>query len=223
MGQRQETRSNTKRLLPTWPPSPTPRELPQRGRRARALFATYGAVSENDGSCLGRVGAVGDDLEGGAPEVEADPHVVAAVAQGMSAIAQEVALEEVEAGSASSSSIGPGASGAQATEPPSEASPATPWLIVSDPSASGYMYHEGRSVGRVQYGNPKNSVTINCYQHPSCRLLIAESRCPELLTIKKWLFDVEPPQADATTEEKREMAKRHMASGRAAWFAGRGK
>lgn len=183
------------------------------------LAATYGVAGEDDdGAAPGRVGALGGDLEGGMPSVEEDPDVVCAVGQGLDEAGLASALGDMSGGAASSSDAPPAAAPHQDLVPPAPVAPDAT-MMVGDPSASGYMHCEGRAIGRVQYGKPKNSVTINCYRHTNCRLLIAESRCPDLLALKRWLLEVEPAAPGASKAERLEVAKLHMASGRSQWFA----
>ena len=84
---------------------------------------------------------------------------------------------------------------------------------------AGYAYYKHRSVMRIQRGKPKNSVTINCFRHASCRLTIAEARCPPDVDLYKWLFEVDENLPGDTGEARKEKAKTHMSLGRDKWYA----
>lgn len=186
------------------------------------LFATYGAAAEDDPSCLGRVGGIADDFQDDLPDAEQDGLIATQVAEELSKAAAEVGLEgDLLASSASSTDPPTMVEDGEGQAAPEAATPALAEL--TDPSSLGYMYLNGRSIARVQYGKPKKSVTINCYRHPGCRLLLSESRCPDLSELKRWVFAVEAPEPGATQQDKKELAKQHMALGRESWFANKGR
>lgn len=187
----------------------------------RELCANFCDSDEDGGVHLGRTGVIGDDLPDDVPIPEVHPAMVLEVVDGLASVAVDVGLDEEGAGSASSSGA-PVASGSADPLPAAADLPVAPWEGVSDPSQiTGYMQLDGRTIGRVQYGKPKNSVTINCYRHPNCRLLIAESRCPPLPVLKQWLLEVEAAPEGATQAMRSELAKQHAAIGRQKWFAPR--
>ena len=94
-----------------------------------------------------------------------------------------------------------------------------PWARLDGPSASGYCYIGGRSVMRVQRDKPRGSTTVNCYMHASCKLLLSNKRCPDDITLKRWLFEVGPARPDAPKETRAALAKEHMSLGRSKWSA----
>ena len=103
-------------------------------------------------------------------------------------------------------------------EPEPAAPPLAPAL--EGPSPMGYYYLDGRSVLRVQRGAPPKSITINCYRHPNCRMLLGESRCPpDDEEFKAWFFQVEAPRPGASADDRKELAKLHMKLGRDRWSA----
>lgn len=151
----------------------------------------------------------------------ADPDTVRAVGAEVEQAAQAAGLgeqlEEVEAS-------GAGAGIAPTDAPPAEKDllppPARePWELMSEPSASGYLYFEGRSVMRIQRGKPTGRLTLTCFRHPGCNLLINLPRAPNDLELKKWLFEVEPAPAGASMAERQALAKRHVQLARARWTA----
>ena len=95
-----------------------------------------------------------------------------------------------------------------------------PWNELSEVSPLGYVYDKTpRSVLRVQRGKPSRSTTINCYRHPSCRLLLRESETPADIELLKWLYEVPAATNTMTREERKALAERHVAIGRARWYA----
>ena len=152
-------------------------------------------------------------MSGDAEEVVEVPSL-AFFAPGLDAVMDDApGLDVVMGGGSGASSSGAGA------EPP----PAVPepWMELTGPSATGYFSLGVRSVLRIQRGKPAYSVTVNCYRHVGCRLLIAQSRCPDDEALKRWLFEVHPPAADAPAAEKKHLATDHMNIGKARWFAPR--
>lgn len=109
-------------------------------------------------------------------------------------------------GSASSGGAGSGESSLPAVEPPP---PVAPWEAATGPSAAGYVYHEGRSVMRIQRGKPKGRLTLTCYRHRKCSLLINLERPPSDEELKRWLFEMEPAPPGASAEESKALADRH--------------
>ena len=105
-------------------------------------------------------------------------------------------------------------------EPPACPPPPEPWQEVSDPGSSGYCYYKGRQAIRIQRGKPNaNSVSISCYRHTSCTMLLSASRCPPDSTLKQWLFEVEATPAGASDELKAALRRRHMQLGKDRWSA----
>ena len=97
-----------------------------------------------------------------------------------------------------------------------------PEARMSDPGALGYCYMDGRSVLRIQRGKPKGSVTINCYRHTGCALLLSTSQCPDDVTLKRWCLEVAPSLPDATPEERKVAAREHMGLAYWRWRSGAG-
>lgn len=150
--------------------------------------------------------------------VEADHDVVTAVATGITAIAEAIGLSSAEGDDAAPS--GAASSGDVAPPPASDATraaAAAPWELLSEVGPSGYVYDGGRSVMRIQRGKPARSVTVNCYRHSRCTLLLTERRCPDDATLKRWLFDVPAAPPGATTAESKALAVEHMAVGKRQW------
>eukprot|EP00959_Pyramimonas_sp_CCMP1952_P232018 4848924-Pyramimonas_sp.AAC.1 len=92
-----------------------------------------------------------------------------------------------------------------------------PWLLLGEPSASGYIHMAGRHIMRIQRGKPAKSVTVNCYRHRSCHLCLTEWACPSDMVLKEWLFSVEatPTGADAAANKK--LASEHMNIAKDQW------
>lgn len=101
---------------------------------------------------------------------------------------------------------------------PAAPAPAEPWRDLGPVSPMGYVYNaELRSVLRIQRGKPKRSVTVNCYFHSSCKLLLTEDRCPDDDTLKRWCCEVPPPAPGASRDERHALAQQHMALGKGRW------
>lgn len=95
------------------------------------------------------------------------------------------------------------------------------WETLPPPSASGYVYSGGRMVCRIQRDKPKGSVTISCYRHRGCSLMVSQKKAPEDAAVFRWLYEVTESARDSSAEENRVLRDRHMALGRAAWYASR--
>lgn len=74
---------------------------------------------------------------------------------------------------------------------------------------------------RIQRGKPANRVTISCYRHPSCNILVNESRAPSDQDVFSWLYEVEPVAQGMSKEERQELARRHKKLARDRWTAPR--
>jgi len=103
-----------------------------------------------------------------------------------------------------------------ATASSSSAAP-QPWQLLGEPSEVGYVYCEGRSICRIQRGKPAGRVTVTCYRHPGCNLLLNMSRAPENIDIYRWLFQVEAATPEMTKEERTALRGQHTAMGKAMW------
>lgn len=156
-------------------------------------------------------------LEAAAPGGGLEDETVAAVQQAM--VEAGLSGEDGAEGASSSAAPPPAAEG----PPPEEVvmAPPQPWDNFIGPSASGYVHDAGRAVLRIQRGKPANRVTLSCYKHPGCTLLVNENRAPDNLEIFKWFVEVESPHGDMSTAEKRALTARHKALARAKWTAPR--
>lgn len=160
--------------------------------------------------------AAGDGGDG-APDAEPDEQppdeeVVRSVAAGVLE-----ALASVEGGGDASASAS--SNGDAAPPPPQpEVAAMEPWLALGETTELGYVYDaQPRSVMRIQRGKPKRSVTINCYIHTGCRMLLTEDRCPDDSVLKRWLFEVPAPSPGCSRDEARHLAEQHMALGKGRW------
>ena len=184
---------------------------------AEELEAIYTSDLEESPAALER-----RDREDHAVPADAEPdgEAVAAILSGVQAASDDLGLEAMPAtpiGSSSSSSA-PVVQAAVADPPPPLPNPGHPWELLSDMSSSGYMSFQGRVVMRIQRGKPKHSVTVNCYRHTACKILLSESRCPSDLELKKWLFEVDPAQPGAAADSK-SLGKEHSGIGYQKWGA----
>ena len=93
--------------------------------------------------------------------------------------------------------------------PPAQAAEALPEGIVG-PSAMGYVLHDGKSVMRILRGNPKNSMSVKCYRHPSCSFLLPLRLAPSDEDLVRWLFAV-PEDKSASAEVRKQLAGQHVA------------
>lgn len=97
--------------------------------------------------------------------------------------------------------------------------PLEPWQRMTPPSAAGYIYFEGRSVMRIQRNKLVGRLTLTCYRHPQCNMLINLDRAPPDEVLKQWLFEVGAPEEGASKEDRKALAKEHMRIGKARWTA----
>lgn len=185
-----------------------------------ATFADDAAPNATD--------TLGEREAGGpADATEPDP----GFASTLSALIEEVVDGETEGGGSACPTTTGAQSSSSADPLPSaplahvagEAGEVPPWAMLSAVSATGYVYDGMRSVLRIQRGKPQGSVTISCYKHAGCRLLVSIARCETDEEIKKWYFEVGPPPEGASSADKKALAKRHMDLGKAKWFAPRSK
>lgn len=101
------------------------------------------------------------------------------------------------------------------------AEPKEPWQELTEPSVSGYVYGpHGRSVMRIQRGKPVGRVTVDCFRHAGCHLLINEGRCPSNQELFKWLFEVDvgSPATDSK-EARRKLTAEHLKLAKDRWVA----
>lgn len=155
--------------------------------------------------------------EGGHSEI--DKGTVAEVEAGFEHIAEAIGLVanfEVGGGGATGASSSSGAPPAPEEEGPTMAEQ-QPWERLSEVSAQGYVYDGGRSVMRIQRGKPANSVTVNCYIHSQCKMLLTMRRCPDDMMLKRWFCSVPPPAPGASPEASRALGRKHMDDGLRQW------
>lgn len=139
-----------------------------------------------------------------------------AIADKLSLMVDEVGLGaddgETVAGNASASSDAPAAESVAEDAPPPQ-----PWEAATGPSTSGYVHHQGRSVLRIQRGKPKGRVTITCYQHTKCNLLVNIERAPSDDVIKRWAFEVDATPRGASKEEAKALRDSHVKMAKDRW------
>lgn len=153
-----------------------------------------------------------------------DTQVVAAVAAEIECLPDTVGLgADVAPSGPQASASSAAASSSEAPVPAPLPEAIQPWDRLTPISRLGYYYDEtGRSVMRVQRGAPARSITVNCYRHPSCRLLLMERACTDDEGLKRWLYEVPSAPSGAPTAQRQELAKQHMALGKARWMKGAG-
>lgn len=83
-------------------------------------------------------------------------------------------------------------------------------LGVADPSPMGYVYHDGRSILRIQRGKPKVSLSVKCYRHPGCSFLLGLAHDPGDGELVEWALKLPAVPAGATTAQGRALAAEHM-------------
>lgn len=83
---------------------------------------------------------------------------------------------------------------------------------ISDPSATHYMYRQGRSIARLQPVKVNHSsMSIRCYLHGSeCSLLLLRRHTPELPEVKKWLASAALPLPTDNREVRRQKGVAHI-------------
>lgn len=191
------------------------------------LVATYGDVGSAGGAPDNGVADVaprasallassGDDV---------DESTVAAISAGLEEAGEALELNpvaQVELQGANNASAG------SAEQPPAEAPheevsapPLPDWQRMVGPSSSGYVYLDGRAVMRIQRGRPAGRLTLSCYRHTGCSMLINIDRAPTDDELKKWFFEVEPNAPESKKEERKEMTKTHLSLARARWTSKR--
>lgn len=72
---------------------------------------------------------------------------------------------------------------------------------------------------RVQRGKPQGRCTVNCYLDARCSLLLNLNRAPSDAELCKWLYAVPAAPPGAPSSEVKELAREHMAIGKAKWSA----
>lgn len=131
--------------------------------------------------------------------------------------------DELEAAPSAEAASSSASANADVDVVPVEEVPKPPEERMTDPSPMGYVYEGGRSVMRIQRGKPARSVTITCYRHSRCTMLLTEARCPSDLELKRWSLAVPAAPQGCPVEESRALAAQHMALGKGQWAGRRGK
>lgn len=188
------------------------------------LEAIYGdSAGDGVGNAIGKEDVeecAEEPVAAQAPDRETEQAIIAEIV----AVSEAVGLEgedgdDVVGGHASASGGDAGSAPAADAEPSAPPPPPqdAPWASMEGPSASGYVYLDGRSAMRIQRGKPAGRLTLSCYRHPSCNLIINLDRAPDDDELKRWFFEVEPVPPGASKEEKLELKNRHVKSARARW------
>ncbi len=136
-------------------------------------------------------------------------------------VIRDLADPVVPGGNAENGNASP-ASGSGLQESPLEVAgappvgvPVEPWRLLGEVTKMGYVYDdEPRSVLRIQRGKPRFSVTVTCYKHRGCHLLLTEARAPSDDVLKQWLFEVPATPKEATVAENKTLSERHRAIAR---------
>lgn len=81
---------------------------------------------------------------------------------------------------------------------------------VTGPLASCYLYAGGRSVARIIRGNPRGSVSMQCYRHPACKFVITTRMDPGDEAFIDWLYEIPAPAEGATGPERKALTKLHL-------------
>lgn len=150
-----------------------------------------------------------------------DSETMALLTQQATHIIDSMGLDDEPEGAAHSGGAASSSSSAPPMPAPMPAQDAAPDPIdrLSGPSASGYVYDGTRCVMRIQRGKPARSVTISCYSHARCTMLLTEARCPDDRELFRWLLAVPRAPPGCPTSESRELAAQHMALGKGQWSA----
>lgn len=95
--------------------------------------------------------------------------------------------------------------------------PLPPCDRMEGPSSSGYVYFEGRSAMRIQRNRPLGRLTLSCYKHPKCTLLVNLDRAPTDEDLKRWFFEGEaaPPGSDKNICI--ELGRKHLQAAKDRW------
>ena len=183
-------------------------ELFSENESADEIANTFDPVSGTPAApCDGGDGAADEPDEGGMP----DPATAAAVAAGVSEFLDGL---DIGAGDATGGADDPSAGGDGVPDPP----PREPWEELGEPTSLGYIYDSTpRALLRIQRGKPPRNVTINCYRHSGCKMLLSEDRAPDDCTLKRWLFEVPAAAPGSSTMEARSLTEQHMALGYGRW------
>ena len=84
---------------------------------------------------------------------------------------------------------------------------------------TGFVYLDGRVQCRIRHGNPKNKVSVTCYKHTGCKLIINGSRYPGDDVIYSWLFEFPEDVPGMTIAERHAARDRHIEVAKARWSA----
>ena len=90
-----------------------------------------------------------------------------------------------------------------------------PWDEIPIPPVSGYVYREGRHIMRIQRGKPTaTSVTVNCYQHPRCSIVVPVRRVADNKMLVRWYFSMPPCPEGMSRADKAQMTIDHKEKGK---------
>lgn len=81
---------------------------------------------------------------------------------------------------------------------------------VTGPSPMGYVCQDGKTVMRIQRGNPKGSLSVRCYQHSKCSFLLSLKDAPSDDDLIRWCFAVSAKESAASTAEAAKLAQDHL-------------
>lgn len=186
------------------------------------LEATYGTVEGQEATMANQ--AVGADIAEhiSRPLIldEPNPETMHSIAEQTGELVAELGLEDLPAGEVSGAvSTASAVADEDAAEDTLQSPPLPPWEQMSEVSRSGYVNYDGRTVMRVQRGKPTGRLTLTCYRHTRCNLLLNLDRAPTDEALKRWLFEVEPNPPGASKELRQELAKQHMGLAKTRWSA----
>lgn len=165
------------------------------------LGATFGASADLQGPRSAETPS-GRPFDDAGDEVSAE---LQAAMESANDLANSLMEEAVGGGtSASSSGAARDGTGPQDVEvmapPPAEPSLRDRFGLVG-PSSTGYVTSEGRLCVRIQRGKPKGSVSIRCYRHRNCSLLLTERLALGDDDLLEWAFSVEATGPELSLEE----------------------
>lgn len=92
----------------------------------------------------------------------------------------------------------------------SEVAVEPPEAALVGPSPQGYVQKDGRTIARILRGNPKGSLAVRCFQHPSCSFLLSLSHDPGNDALLAWCVQV-PPAVSGGGETGQALRERHIA------------
>lgn len=157
---------------------------------------------------------------------EAGASVFATAPDEMTRALDDAASEEAEVVGLHEGAVAPSAStdavaeamGAQPLAPIDPAEPAggeAPPSVyerfsVSAVSGLGYVYHDGRSILRIQRNKPKGSCSVKCYRHSQCSFLTTMAAAPSDEAIIEWAFEVPAATLGGPLSEGKALGLQHV-------------